>query len=372
MGQVHSLYNGLSFLTGRLLSIFGIQRLLFGGNKLLFEESKSEDTAVHLPKTTFQSLPVEIILHIFSHLELQPYLFSRGVCKEWLRLLPLADIHPARRRLIYLYLKMVNTPDFINTRTWIVDKLLPFDRQAYIDSLLCQYPAIPEEFRIWLLEWPERATIDCTWPGLPFVSCNDIIPSKRSGVNWMAYKRHSPQLLAPVYRQCTPFAKFVPGLLIWRQSGLTDWLIFDKDEPEVFGRVYITDLVEFEDPAVIPHERQKMLDDDDDPIPISVSPGSDEEDNEFREDHSHELEGAGDKDTEGYLNVPHPDWVAYLESCWAENDIRLQYHGVPNLINDYLIPESQVTTEFNGSCVTTLPAVPWSLRERYTEYLTKF
>ncbi|KAH9487450.1 hypothetical protein JR316_0001526 [Psilocybe cubensis] len=321
-----------------------VQRpLLF--QSMVHSHPKSEETAVYLPKATLQSLPVEILLHIFSQLELKPYLFSRGVCKEWQRLLPLADIHPAWLRLAEFYLKMVNTPDFIDTRTWIIDNLQPFDRQAYINILLSQYPAVPEEFRIWLLEWPERATVNCIWPGLPFISCTDFSPRRRSGVYWVAYKKHSPQLLAPVYRQHTPYAKFVPGLLIWRRSHLTEWLIFDEDEPELFGRVYVTSLLELEKSGVIPHERQKIPDDDD------------------------ELEEAYDEDADGYLNVPFPDWIAYLESCWAENVRRLERRDTCSPLQDRVMPESDMTPQFNSSYSTKLPAVPWSLRESCMEYL---
>ncbi|KAH9487403.1 hypothetical protein JR316_0001478 [Psilocybe cubensis] len=365
MGQVHSLYNGLFSLSQ--WSILSVRRLLFGGNELLLEGLKSEETTVYLPEATFQSLPVEIILHIFSHLELKPYLFSRGVCKEWQRLLPLADIHPARCRLIDLYLKMVNTPNFIDTRTWIIDNLQPFDRHAYIDTLLSQYPAVPEEFRIWLLEWPERATVNCIWPGLPLVSCTDFRPSRRCGANWVAYNRHSPQLLAPVYRQHTPFAKFVPGLLIWRQGSSTEWLIFDKDEPELFGRVYVTDRLENEKPAVIPHERQKIPDDDDDE-PIS---GSEDEDGEFREEFSSGLMLTDDVDSEGYLNVPYLDWISFLERCWDKNARTLQYHKVHGYLKDLAITESDMGPEFNSFYETRLPAFPWIARESFTEYLLK-
>ncbi|KAH9487407.1 hypothetical protein JR316_0001482 [Psilocybe cubensis] len=338
---------------------------MYNGNELLLEETEAEEGTLPLPKATLHSLPVEIMLHIFSHLEIKPYLFSRGVCKEWQHLLPLADIHPVRRRLVELYLKMVNTPNFIDTRTWIVDNLQPFDRQAYIDTLLSQYPAIPEEFRVWLLEWPEKATVNCIWPGLPLVACIDFRPSRRCGVNWVAYKMHSPQLLAPVYRQRTPFAKFVPGLLIWRQGISTEWLIFDKDEPELFGCVYVTNRLENEKPAVIPHERQKIPDYDDD----EPSSGSEDEDGEFRAELSSGLVITDDVDSEGYLNVPYPDWISFLERCWDKNARTLQYNEEHRYLDDRVIAKSDMGPEFNSFYESRLPAFPWISRELCTEYL---
>ncbi|KAH9487449.1 hypothetical protein JR316_0001525 [Psilocybe cubensis] len=324
----------------------------FVRNELVLEETKAEAAILRISKATLHSLPVEIELHIFSQLELKPYLFSRGVCKEWQRLLPLADIHPVRRRLLELYLKMVNTPNFIDTRSWILENLQPFDRQAYIDTILSQYPAIPEEFRIWLLEWPERATINCIWPGLPFVSCNDLSPSRRDGVNWVAYKSHSPQLLAPVYRQCTPNAKFVPGLLIWRHNYRTEWLIFDKDEPKLFGRVYVIKLMEFQMPPCIPHERRLTAEDDEEDI----------------ESLAYSLEEEGMDNTDGRFNVPYPDWISYLESCWTKNLRRLE-KGRIFLLKDDIIDESDIGPYFNGHNDTLLPAFSWSLRDSLTECL---
>ncbi|KAJ7825459.1 hypothetical protein B0H13DRAFT_1918618 [Mycena leptocephala] len=42
------------------------------------------------------------------------------------------------------------------------------DQQAYIDALLDQQAYLPDDFRIWILEWPAKAAIACCWPGLPY------------------------------------------------------------------------------------------------------------------------------------------------------------------------------------------------------------
>ncbi|KAJ6470223.1 hypothetical protein C8R47DRAFT_760191 [Mycena vitilis] len=44
-------------------------------------------------------------------------------------------------------------------------------RQTYIDALLDQHNEVPDEFRLWILEWPKRAAINCLWPGLPDEYC---------------------------------------------------------------------------------------------------------------------------------------------------------------------------------------------------------
>lgn len=174
-------------------------------------------------------------------MELKPYIISHGVCKEWKRLLPLIEMHPIRNRLLELYRLMLRTPCFLGTREWIVKNLQPFDRQAYVDALLSQYPFIPEDFRMWILEWPARMAIDCMWPGLPFVDYREYTLRRRYGVNWMGYRPDSPQLYGMVYRQGQPNAKFIPAMLIWKGGGCHDvyWLLFDHEHPKIFGRVIL-------------------------------------------------------------------------------------------------------------------------------------
>ncbi|KAF9540153.1 hypothetical protein CPC08DRAFT_717341 [Agrocybe pediades] len=148
-------------------------------------------------RLSLDSLPNELLIHIFSFLELKPYLISRGICKKWQVLLLLADLHPIRWRMLDLYHRMLQAPEFIDTRPWILENLRPFDRQAYIDGLLAQHSAIPEEFRLWILEWPAKMAIFGIWPGLPMARFPHRTVRMPSGVNWMAYD--TPLLQALVY-----------------------------------------------------------------------------------------------------------------------------------------------------------------------------
>ncbi|KAF4612028.1 hypothetical protein D9613_003675 [Agrocybe pediades] len=189
-------------------------------------------------RLSLDSLPNELLIHIFSFLELKPYLISRGVCKKWQVLLPLADLHPIRWRMLDLYHRMLQAPEFVETRPWILENLRPFDRQAYIDGLLAQHStAIPEEFRLWILEWPAKMAIFGIWPGLPMVRFPHRTVRMPSGVNWMAYD--TPLLQALVYDKGSldPKENLTPALLVWRTSEYTRWLLFDEEEPELFGRV---------------------------------------------------------------------------------------------------------------------------------------
>ena len=193
------------------------------GKGVAYEETKTDLESLaqnelptsHQEEITLQSLPPEL-LHIFSFLELKPYIISRAVCKDWQRLLPLADIHPIQRRLFNLFLHMLEYPRFIETRSWTTKHLQLFDRQAYVNSLLSQYPAIPDEFRMWILEWPGHMAISCMWPGLPMVQYLRPTLERGCGVSWMAYG--SPMLLSIAYKEGTSTPRFIPALLLWKGS----------------------------------------------------------------------------------------------------------------------------------------------------------
>ncbi|KAJ7865677.1 hypothetical protein B0H13DRAFT_2561845 [Mycena leptocephala] len=117
----------------------------------------------------FNDLPPEITLEIFPNMLLKGLISAEGVCRRWKELISQAAIHPVRLALLKLYQKTVSDPLFLPTRPWLLANLRPFDRQAYVDALLAQHNYLPEDFRLWILEWPARATIACAWPGLPDV-----------------------------------------------------------------------------------------------------------------------------------------------------------------------------------------------------------
>ncbi|KAJ7619606.1 hypothetical protein FB45DRAFT_161714 [Roridomyces roridus] len=117
--------------------------------------------------------PPELTLQIFPHLPLKGLVAAEGVCQQWKQFIAIADIYPPRRGLFNLYKKIVHDPLFrdLDTRPWLWENLRPFDRQAYLDHILAQHNYIPEDFRLWILEWPNKAVIACAWPGLPEVYC---------------------------------------------------------------------------------------------------------------------------------------------------------------------------------------------------------
>ncbi|KAF9539105.1 hypothetical protein CPC08DRAFT_598814, partial [Agrocybe pediades] len=174
-------------------------------------------------------LPNELVLLIFSFLELKPYIISHGVCKKWQQLLPVADIHPLRRRMFDLFYHMLDHPRFLKTRPWTLKTLKPFDRKAYIDALLSQYPAVPEEFRLWIMEWPARMVPFGMWPGSPFTFHREMSLEEANGTNWLAYlPEGSPSLLTLLHNHPSHDEHCIPALLFWKDSVSAYWLIFDQ------------------------------------------------------------------------------------------------------------------------------------------------
>ena len=220
-------------------------------------------------------LPATLLLRCFSFMTLKCLISSRSVCSDWRRLVPHSEIHPTRRRFLELYDRMLANPFFLQSRGWTVDNLEPFDRQAYIATLneQCTTPEaeIPEDFWMYILEWPARMAIRCMWPGLPFVDSKTVNTQRQFGINYLS---QSPQLSALVFKHQLPEACFIPGLLIWRNPWTTYWLLFDKTPHDLLkcslhGRVFGIGLYPnppcgeaTNDASIIPYDYEEETDSD--------------------------------------------------------------------------------------------------------------
>jgi hypothetical protein len=191
-----------------------------------------------------RAFPSELILQIFPHLTLKSLIAARGVNQEWQQLVPLSDIALARRALLDLYLDIVSSPYFEQTRPWALANLRPFDRQAYLDALLKQHDCLPEAFRLWILEWPACAVVGCAWPGLPRVECGSGTADgveRLAGLNWLGYQ--PPQVSVMAFLDCDEEKEFeglehIPGLLVWSGSYACTWLVLEGREC-LHGKVYV-------------------------------------------------------------------------------------------------------------------------------------
>ncbi len=232
---------------------------------------------------------------------------------------------------------MINTPGFLNTRGWTLDNLEPFDRQAYIDALLSQHPAIPEDFRIWILEWPARLAIGCMWPGLPFIDSSTESAMRRPGVNWLGHKTSSHNS----EQRCTSVRmRIIINSSLVSLSGEIRLLRIGsfsmRRVPNLFGRVYVIDIREpLSRSAIIPHNQ---LDPDDD-----YSDGY-----------------------EPYINTPFDCWLSYLENYW-NTTIKFDHDPTWN-VDDRAISEP-VKLLFNQVIPCTTPSPLWTERRTSLEYL---
>ncbi|KAJ7154566.1 hypothetical protein C8R46DRAFT_1005579 [Mycena filopes] len=190
-------------------------------------------------------LPNEFLLQIFPYLPLKALISARGVDTFWRALVLLADLDPVRRSLLDLYLRTIASPAYMRTRPWVLQNLHPFDREAYSDALLDQHNYVPREFRLWILEWPEKAVVGCAWPGLPDAHCGGQADHIEciSGTNLLGRIPpvvHIVQITQPAGDgdEADLVNEDVPGLVTWQ---LTDeswvWLILDE-RPSLRGRVY--------------------------------------------------------------------------------------------------------------------------------------
>ena len=190
-----------------------------------------------------------------QHCTLKSLIASKGVSRRWRHLVPLADIIPERRALLELYLDLISSEVFIETRPWTLANLRPFDRQDYVAVLLRQYGHLPEAYRLWILEWPARAVIGCCWPGLPFTECTRSMADgvkRREGWNWLGFMPSQVTSLSWEHwtspsqpgqlSDPSPVLAYdrLPGILVWTDPYSRLWLVLDQREGK-HNKVYELD-----------------------------------------------------------------------------------------------------------------------------------
>ncbi|KAK0640189.1 hypothetical protein DIS24_g9611 [Lasiodiplodia hormozganensis] len=112
-------------------------------------------------------LPAELQLEIASYLQLRELILLRNASRHWQTLINnnLSFIRRTRQEPLRLWDDTIRSPYFLPSRSRVLPALRPFDRIQYLHSLFHGRP-LPEEFELWVLEWPAKAVIGWTWPGL--------------------------------------------------------------------------------------------------------------------------------------------------------------------------------------------------------------
>ncbi|PPR04692.1 hypothetical protein CVT26_015017 [Gymnopilus dilepis] len=233
-------------------------------------------------KFPFQHLPRELQLICFSYMTVETLIAARSVCSTWRSLLPHAEmmVHPIRLRLYRLYLKIIANPRPDRQSQRYISQFIrkKFNREKYLRYLTRRQfkhhtVQVPDEFRIWVLEWPAKLVINGLWPGLPFSeffmsTAATAGASLRCGINYLA-RRPAPrlELIVESYTRRRPqeqlLKKNIWACMLWRTTWSEDniecmfswyhhpsytvdmhsplwncetWLIFDTGSPH-FGKV---------------------------------------------------------------------------------------------------------------------------------------
>ncbi|KIJ51819.1 hypothetical protein M422DRAFT_776414 [Sphaerobolus stellatus SS14] len=133
------------------------------------------------------TLPTELYLKLFSHLLLRSLIASRRVSHLFRTFIAKAPIPPSRRAFLTFYLSLIASPYFHRTRPWVLENLKPFDRAAYLSSLIDQGAlALPEQLSLWILVWSSKAAIGAGAPGRNALT---LVPPPLSAAIFLPYKR---------------------------------------------------------------------------------------------------------------------------------------------------------------------------------------
>ncbi|PPQ96114.1 hypothetical protein CVT26_004748 [Gymnopilus dilepis] len=202
---------------------------------LVYSKSHGPQDEMTISPLHWSDLPTELQLLCISFMTVETLITSYSVSPSWRTLLPVTKIHPICRRLFNLYLTILRhpSPPDRKSRLYLRKNIQQhrFNRRAYLDAFRNQgrNARVPEEFRIWVLEWPEKLVINGIWPGLqPTLCVLDTTAtrgsSRRYGENLLAVK---PPVISvagifeQVFDRCSGQwgKRHVPALYVWR----TEW-----------------------------------------------------------------------------------------------------------------------------------------------------
>lgn len=203
------------------------------------------------------SLPTELFFGIIAYLPLKALIYGRSVNRNWRNLIFLANISPARRSLLDFYYGIIENPAFINSRKNAVI-LNPFDRELYVSSLetqigetlpdgksrgprlisLYSYLISYEEFRTWVIEWPEKAILTGHWPGLPLHAGNRLTYGRAGKFNLAGGNIPSPDFFEAYASEKGPHLWALELRDEVSQFDIISWLLVSRNSMKMSGIVY--------------------------------------------------------------------------------------------------------------------------------------
>lgn len=190
-------------------------------------------------------LPNEVLMEIFTWFPLRSLIVAQGVDQRWRQLAPLVHIMPARRSLLNLYLKAISTPQVLDVVHEMKHHIRIFDRWGYLASLEArnQGAELPEEFRVWILEWPSPV-LGWTWPGLNVQTLDAAHIMSTHGLNRLSH-------LYPIIEDVTIYENIrdaegrhlrcekalVRALEVYKRHFWSEWLVVGGNQTRLQGTV---------------------------------------------------------------------------------------------------------------------------------------
>ena len=188
-------------------------------------------------------LPTELHLLILPHLHLPSLISARNTCHLWRELIPVTPLPLHRRKLLCLYDTLSTIPAFQMSRKLAKEHIRPgfgaSQRQAYVDALP---ENASEEFKAWVLEWPEDAVVAALWPALQpsYNMSEDIFTYRCDIANRLAATSFIPTthtLLFSLFSGNGSGPASVTALPLFDEgNGWTHWVVLSGEQETVDTR----------------------------------------------------------------------------------------------------------------------------------------
>ncbi|EKM56181.1 uncharacterized protein PHACADRAFT_257264 [Phanerochaete carnosa HHB-10118-sp] len=188
-------------------------------------------------------LPIELHLVVLSFLPLPALLAARNTCQHWRHLVPLAPLPHTRRKLLCLFDTLCTIPSFEVSRRTAKGHLQSDFGDAARRSYVASLPKdTGDEFKTWILEWPDDAVVAALWPALDksYNMSNTTFPHRLDICNRMPTPSYAPQthtLSLSLYaeRGCGP-ANVVALPLFDEGNGWTHWVVLSGEQEMLDAR----------------------------------------------------------------------------------------------------------------------------------------
>lgn len=176
-----------------------------------------------------EDLPNELLLTIFPLLSLKSLIAAKGACRHWQTLVREAHLNPVRRKLLDLFEHVVSATPSGTARPRVSQHYCDSDRDEYLHFLTRNADA-PEDFVLWVREWPAWGVYGWLWPDLDESKRRPAPPGKglvvecaqfdsgMGGWGVSGYGWSEPVSVAKPHVKCITFccssATYEPGALL--------------------------------------------------------------------------------------------------------------------------------------------------------------